>query len=142
MSEVSSGIFVGGSKDAASFRGQRICVLDERPDAEDVPLDAHRTIYDERTDSTIRKNLDEVADLVARAHDRGEPVLLFCGHGVRRSPLAAAWYLHRAERIPLDAAYERIRAARPQVEHVRDWVGHWENLDDPPPSGSRPRPSR
>jgi protein-tyrosine phosphatase len=128
-SEIAPGVFVGGWKDATVFQGQRFCVLDELPD-EEVPAEAHRTIYDDKSDAPVRKGLDEVAEMVSRARAKGEPVLLFCGHGVRRSPLAGAWYLHRAEGITLDAAYNRIRAVRPQVEHVRQWVGHWETLEE------------
>ncbi len=128
VSEVAPGVFVGGWKDAARFVGARFCVLDE-PEPE-MPADAHRPIYDEAKDEPIRANLDEVAELVRGARKRGKPVLLFCGHGIRRSPLAAAWYLHRTEGLTLDAAYDRIRSVRPRVEHVREWVGHWQILQE------------
>jgi len=58
----------------------------------------------------------------AAARKSGQPVLMFCGHGVRRGPLATAWYLHRSEGIPLEEAYVRIRAVRPKVESVDRWV--------------------
>ena len=54
---------------------------------------------------------------------------MFCGHGVRRSPLAAAWYLHRNENLSLDDAYARIRAVRPKVETAQDWIGNWKKLE-------------
>jgi protein-tyrosine phosphatase len=136
-SEIAPGIFVGGWKDAEAFQGARFCVLDELPE-EKVPADRHVPIYDERSDAPIRKNLDELADLVRTAHEGGRPVLMFCGHGVRRGSLAGAWYLHRVQGIPLDAAYERVRAARPQIEHVKEWVGNWQSLEEP---GRRPAAS-
>jgi protein-tyrosine phosphatase len=128
LSEITPGVFVGGWKDAVRFEGTRFCVLDEEPD--DMPPATHITIYDDAADRAIVPNLDRLAQEVAAARSKGEPVLLFCGHGVRRSPLAGAWYLHRSEAIPLDEAYERIQAVRPKVERARDWVGHPENLDE------------
>jgi hypothetical protein len=59
----------------------------------------------------------------------GRPVLVFCGHGIRRGPLAAAWYLHRSEGLTLAEAYTRIRAVRPQIEEAKEWIGDPENLE-------------
>ncbi|MGP8077269.1 MAG: dual specificity protein phosphatase family protein [Thermoplasmata archaeon] len=126
-SEVAPGLFVGGWDDAAAFRGRRLCVRDDLPEA-DFPIDAHVPVVDPRTGRPIRQNLDRVAALVEAARKKNEPVLLFCGYGVRRGPLAAAWYLHRADGITLDEAYERVRAARPRAEHVRQWADHWQDL--------------
>jgi Dual specificity phosphatase, catalytic domain len=127
-SEIAPGIYVGGWNDAVHFSGARFCVLDEVP-AEDLPADSHVPIYDESADAPLRANLDRVVRLVETARKQERPVLLFCGHGVRRSPLAGAWYLHRHEGISLDAAYDRIRSVRPKVEHVDEWVGHPEALE-------------
>jgi protein-tyrosine phosphatase len=125
--EVAPGIFLGGSKDAAAFDGRRFCVLDEAPDG--LPESTHIPIYDETRDAPIVPNLDRLADDVHRARGAGEPVLIFCGHGVRRSPLATAWYLHRYEQLSLAAAYDRIRAVRPKIETADEWIGHAELLD-------------
>jgi hypothetical protein len=144
VSEIAPGIFVGGWNDAVAFRGVRICVLDELP-AEPIPESIHVPIYDESKDQAIRANLDRVAELASVAHARKEPVLLFCGQGVRRGSLAGAWYLHRSEGVPLDAAYERIRAVRPQIQHIREWVGAWSALNDEPDekrAGRRAGPAR
>lgn len=128
-SEVAPGVFVGGWNDAVTFEGARFCVLDARPEDE-LPADEHRAIYNAEKDAPIRANLDELAELAHRARAKGSPVLFFCGHGVRRGPLAAAWYLHRSEGISLDQAYVRIRAARPGVETVQEWVGDTKPLAD------------
>ena len=119
--EFAPGVYVGGWNDAVRFTGTRFCVLDEAPP--DMPAATHVRIYDEDRDRPLVSNLDRLAESMRAARDRHEPVLVFCGHGVRRSPLAAAWYLHRVEKLDLDSAYDRIRAVRPKVEHVRDWVG-------------------
>jgi hypothetical protein len=118
--EISPGLFLGGWKDALQFSGRKFCVLDEAPD--DMPPATHVRIYDEEKDAPIVANLDRLATQIARARASREPVLVFCGHGVRRSPLAVAWYLHRDQKVPLEEAFDRIRAVRPQIEAASEWI--------------------
>jgi hypothetical protein len=125
--EVAPGVFVGGWRDAVGFEGAQFCVLDEPPT--ELPKATHVPIYDETHDRAIRDNLDRVAEGIRESRAKGEPVIVFCGHGVRRSPLAAAWYLHRTEGISLDEAYARIRRVRPQVETAGEWIGDTSNLE-------------
>jgi hypothetical protein len=125
--EIAPGVFLGGWKDALQFSGRRFCVLDEAPN--DMPEATHIPIYDEKRDAPIVANLDRLASEVNSAQRSGEPVLLFCGHGVRRSPLGAAWYLHRHEHLSLNQAYARIRAVRPKVEVASQWIGNCSALD-------------
>jgi Dual specificity phosphatase, catalytic domain len=126
-SEIAPGVFVGGWNDALRFAGAKFCVLDEAPD--DMPAATHVPIYHEATDKADITNLNRLARSIREARSKGEPVLVFCGHGVRRSPLGGAWYLHTSEGISLDAAYDRVRAVRPKVEHARSWIGNHGNLD-------------
>jgi len=128
-SEIAPNIYVGGWSDAVSFKGTRFCVLDEAPG--DMPSGTHLPIYDDAAGRAIVPNLDKLARAVETARGRGESVLIFCGHGVRRSPLAGAWYLHRSEQLTLDAAYDRILAVRPKVERAQEWVGDTRGLDSP-----------
>jgi hypothetical protein len=125
-SEIAPGVFVGGCNDALRFVGAKFCVLDEAPD--DMPTATHVPIYNEATDRADTANLNRLARSIREARSKGEPVLVFCGHGVRRSPLGGAWYLHTSEGISLDAAYDRIRAVRPKVEHAQSWIGNHSNL--------------
>ncbi|MGA8543459.1 MAG: dual specificity protein phosphatase [Thermoplasmata archaeon] len=127
-SEIESGFFVGGWKDAESFQGTRFCVLDEAPP--DMPPATHVPIYDDTKHQPIIANLDRLANLMRAARARNEPVLVFCGHGVRRAPLAGAWYLHRTEGLSLDESFERVQAVRPGIEHVKDWAKGWKVLSD------------
>jgi protein-tyrosine phosphatase len=126
-SEIAEGVFVGGWKDAVKFQGTRFCVLDELP--EDMPPGTHIPIYDGGEDRALVANLERLASEMKASHAKGEPVLVYCGHGVRRGPLAGAWFLHRAEGISLDAAYERVRAVRPKIEHAEEWVGNAAELE-------------
>ena len=124
--EIAPGVFVGGWKEAVAFDGRRFCVLDEAPD--DMPTATHVRIFDEATESADVAALDRVAKGVAEARRAGSPVLIFCGRGAMRSPLAGMWYLHRSEGLPLDAAYERVHAQRPKAVHPREWVGNVDRL--------------
>jgi hypothetical protein len=127
-SEIAPGVYVGGWADSSGFRGARICVLDE-PEA-GLVADLHLAIHDASTHRPIRTNLEGVAAFVEAARERGEPVLIFCGHGVRRGPLAGAWYLHRSQGITLDEAYAKIQKVRPQAETARKWLREWKGLDE------------
>jgi protein-tyrosine phosphatase len=120
-------VFVGGWNDAVKFEGTRFCVLDEAP--EEMPPATHVPIYDGATDSALPSNLDRLAREIGAARATGQPVLIFCGHGIRRSPLAAAWYLHRSERLPLSVAFERVRAVRPKAEPPSSWMRNTANLE-------------
>ena len=124
--EFAPGVFVGGWKDAVAFDGDRFCVLDEPP--EGLPGVTHVPIYDEATDRPLRTNLDRLATLMAQARASGRPVLVFCGHGVRRSPLAAAWFLHRTAALDLPSAYAQVRRVRPQLETADEWIGDVSSL--------------
>ncbi len=126
-SEIAPGVFVGGWKDAVGFHGARFCVLDEAPP--DMPPATHIPIYDEGSDRADPQSLDRLAEAMRMAHSKGESVLVFCGHGVRRSPLGGVWYLRRTEGLSLDDAYARVQVARPKVEHAREWVGNSRELE-------------
>lgn len=125
-SEIAPGVYVGNWEDALRFEGARFCVLDEAPP--DMPPATHVPIYNEHADRADRRNLDRLAEAMQAAHAQGSPVLVFCGHGKYRSPLGAAWYLHRSEGVPLEEAYARVRAARPKASRALDWVGNLEEL--------------
>jgi protein-tyrosine phosphatase len=124
-------VYVGGWSDAVEFQGARICVLDEAPDDEPVPGNQQVPIYDPQEDQPIVANLDRIVRMAGSARKRDEPVLFFCGHGIRRGPLAGAWYLHRSQGVSLDTAYEHVRSVRPKTEHVKEWVGDWKILYEP-----------
>lgn len=49
-------------------------------------------------------------------------LVIHCLHGLDRSPLVVAWYLHRFRDMSLDEAYEKIRLVRPEVNDRRDWI--------------------
>ncbi len=126
--EVAPGLFVGGWGEAEGFSGARFCVLDEKP--AELPNGTHIPVYDERTGGAIRPNLDRLAKEAAAAKGRGEAVVVFCGHGIRRGPLGAAWILHRNDHLTLEQAFDRIQAVRPRIERPAAWMDDPTSVDD------------
>jgi hypothetical protein len=124
-SEIAPGVYVGNWDDAVKFEGERFCVLDSAPP--NMPSGTHVPIYNEEKDRADRGTLDLLAEAMRAARAKGSPVLVFCGHGKYRSPLGAAWYLHRVEGVSLDEAYSRVLAARPKAHANLEWIG---NLDE------------
>ncbi|HZY69379.1 MAG TPA: dual specificity protein phosphatase family protein [Thermoplasmata archaeon] len=119
-------VFVGGWDDALKFDGAKFCVLDAEPD--DMPPATHIPIYNESADRADPKNLDRLVEGMRDAHAKGKPVLVFCGHGMYRSPLGAAWYLHRTEGLTLEQAYAKLQAVRPKAKPAAGWVGNYAEL--------------
>lgn len=126
-SEFAPGVFVGNWEDAQGFEGAKFCVLDRAPD--DMPPATHVQIYDEGTDRADPASLDLLAEAMRAARAQSQPVLVFCHQGVFRSPLGAAWYLHRAQGLRLDEAYQRIKAVRPKAKPASSWVGNYAELE-------------
>lgn len=133
-SKIAEGVYVGGWKDAVKFEGTRICVLDELSKGDAGLCDLHVPIFSDSEGRALRPNLDRVAHAAQSARAHGRAVLLFCGHGVRRGPLAGAWYLHVAEKIPLEAAFDRVESARRGIERPHEWIPDPSSLDDDGPA--------
>ncbi len=66
--------------------------------------------------------MDEIAALIERLVVTQYSVVVHCGAGVERSPLAVAWWLHRRRGLNLDQAYAQIQAARPEAQDRRTWI--------------------
>lgn len=127
--EIAPGVFVGGWKDAGSFEGERFCVLDDAPP--DMPRATHVRIFDETDKRADRQALDRLARSVRAARRRGSSVLIFCGHGVMRSPLGGMWYLCRTNGVTLDEAFQQVHAHRSKAVHPKTWVSNAAELTEP-----------
>jgi protein-tyrosine phosphatase len=127
-SEVVPGLFVGGRPDAAGFDGFRLSVLDDPGDS--TPAEAHIPILTGEDGGVDPVALDRAAETIDAALREGRRVLVYCGHGARRSPLAVAWYLHRRRGLSLSDAYVALRTARPRVEPASSWLAKWRSIAD------------
>ena len=68
------------------------------------------------------------ADIIERFHTQARPLLVHCGAGIERSPLAIAfWMVHRPNSgMTLDGAYGMLMTLRPIVMDRREWLpAHW-----------------
>lgn len=117
MDEIIDNLFVGDMIDArAGFEGLIVCVLEEKP-------------FDEPPNATwipflaegIR-SLEITAEIIDHALAGGRMVLVHCGAGSERAPLAVAWFLYRRRAMTLDEAYELLKSRRPIVQDRRFWL--------------------
>lgn len=124
--EIVPGIFVGDEDDCCAFDGVVICVSD-------LPSMGHQCLnvpilkYGDGPPppdyvTADRKKLALVTKSINAARGRGFPVLVHCAAGIERSPLAVAWYIAHQRHIPLEAAYEIIKAKHPITQDRRYWV--------------------
>jgi protein-tyrosine phosphatase len=127
--EILPNLFLGDLTDAKRWQGFAITVLEYRPP--ELPTNvAHIPIVD--TNNHADTNLDDVRVLfvqlealvtvVDAAMARGEKVLVSCGQGMERSPLAVAWYLFRRKGMTVQDAYRLVKEKRPQVIERLGWL--------------------
>jgi protein-tyrosine phosphatase len=117
VTEIIENLFVGDMVDArAGFDGLIICVLEEKPF--DEPADA--TWIPFLADGV--HSLEVTADIIDDALVGGRAVLVHCGAGSARAPLAVAWFLTRRREMSLDEAYTLLRSRRPIVRDRRSWM--------------------
>ena len=121
-SEIAPGVFVGGARDATGFDGFRICVRDELEGS--APAEMRCPVLLPDGSGADRSHLERIALETARQRSAGRPVLIYCGQGSRRGPLAGAWYLRAAFGLSLHEAFRKIRSVRPQAEHPQEWLGN------------------
>ena len=120
--EIRPRLFLGDLADAASWDGLAITVLEDRsPDL--PPSVVHIPIYDPESGRARFEEVERVVALVSEELRSGrQSVLVSCGHGVERSPLALAWYLYRVEGLSPPEAYDSIRERRPEVQPRLEWL--------------------
>jgi protein-tyrosine phosphatase len=119
--EIRPRLFVGDIADASRWEGLAITVLEDRPDL--PPTVVHVPIYDPETGRARFDQMEEVVALISKAMRSGDQrILVSCGHGVERSPLAVVWYLYRSEGVAPSAGYDLVRQLRPEVQPRLEWL--------------------
>jgi len=127
-------IYVGDLQDALNWDGNLLCVLEERP--KDEPTNAlHIPILglkwekkenaDGYVDKALTVQLDAVAHVIQNHIDAKEKLLVHCGAGMERSPLALTWYLHTRMGLTLEEAFEFVKERRPQAQNRLEWISGW-----------------
>lgn len=130
-SEIQPGLYLSGYYEwPLDYRGDILCVLEQRPDDEPeramwVPIlegvGANNGAYPRQVRANLGQ-LDAAADIIHDHVAEGVPLVVHCGGGIERSPLAMAWYLFRKCNLSLDEAYTLIRSKRPIIQDRQAWL--------------------
>jgi protein-tyrosine phosphatase len=126
--EILPNLFLGDLADARRWQGFAITVLECRPP--ELPTNVvHIPIVDTNNDAATSGDihvlfvqLEILVTVVDTALARGEKVLVSCGQGMERSPLAVVWYLFRRRGMSVEDAYRLVKEKRPQVIEHLEWL--------------------
>jgi len=121
MSHILENLYLGSLEDALNAPPDFVivCVLEYQPSNE--PPGAYRFPFLEGGVANV-KVLDDFADLVDKLLSEGEKVLVHCGMGVERSPLAVVWYLHKKKGMSIPEAYRYVMNRRSVVADRTVWL--------------------
>jgi protein-tyrosine phosphatase len=120
MNEIIENLYIGDWVDALDAPSEyvRLCVLESKPIYESsiwIPfLDV--------SGKADKGKLSIIADTIETLLSNGKKVLLHCGAGVERSPLACVWFLHTKRNMEFNKAYELVMEKRPQAADRRLWL--------------------
>ena len=129
-------VWIGDTNDAIDFDGNVICVLENLPDNE--PIDALwipilKCYWGIHRDSECNyvgksfiklastKQLDLVTDMIDKYIIEGK-VLVHCGAGEERSPLAVAWWYSKYAKISMKEAYDYVKTWRKETIDSMEWL--------------------
>jgi len=140
-------IWIGDLEDTKVWEGNIICVLETRPDS--LPIDAlHIPILTLRFEKVMMKDkdgkdtdyliheyvdralpvqLDAVAHVIQNHVDAKQKLLVSCGAGMERSPLAVTWYVHTRLGLSLEDAFKLVKTKRPQAQNRLEWLNDEKN---------------
>jgi Dual specificity phosphatase, catalytic domain len=120
VTQILPGLHVGDFNDGGSWGGVSVCVLEGHcghPNCQWVRI---------LTDAGGRVQAAWAAlEMVATIYDANEKngaVLLHCGAGIERSPLAAAYILVTRHGMTWQSAYALLQSKRPQVQDRTAWL--------------------
>lgn len=132
MDKILPRIWLGDVKDARTLVGNDhwalICVLEKEvswfgfdPDEfkKRMPILSPDSNGEMRT---TPKRLNMIAKAIDKALETHTNVLVFCGAGMERSPLALTWYIHRRKGVPLDTAYREVQIKRLEAVYRLHWI--------------------
>ena len=150
MDEIVPGVFLGDLMDAKNAPSDmlRICVLEydfERAASNTmhVPiLNMGLTLSTGNVHASAGQ-LHFIARIIHYRLEQGKTVLVHCGAGIERSPLAVAFYLHRYHKMSMDEAYSLIASKRPMIQRRDDvWFPFAAKARKPATSGAPPSSSK
>lgn len=119
--EVWPGIWVGDLSAAMFWPGPKLAVRDQPADY------LFRSQHDRQVHFVYGRMTPEVAEPAASWLDdmkhRGLPCLVHCSGGIHRSAAVVVyWLITRGHFRSVEAAYEYVRARRPEIEPRPNWL--------------------
>ena len=125
--EILPNLFLGDLVDAKRWQGFAITVLEYRPpelptNVVHIPIVNTNGLPGSDEVHVLFAQLEALVTVVDAAMARGEKVLVSCGQGMERSPLAVVWYLFRRKGMSVEEAYRLVRERRPQVIEHLEWL--------------------
>ena len=126
--EILPNLFLGDLADAKRWQGFAITVLEYRPpelptNVVHIPIvDTSRQVTNSDDAHALFVQLEALVTVIDAAMARGEKVLVSCGQGMERSPLAVVWYLFRRKGMTVEEAYNLVEEKRPQVIEHLEWL--------------------
>ena len=130
-------VWIGDLEDAIKWEGEKICVLEVLPERE--PEDALwipilKTVWEQTKlengevfghdyiKYAIQQQLDLVSHLISEHVRKNVPVLVHCGAGQERSPLAVMWWIWRTQGMSMEKAYEYVETHRKETIKHYEWL--------------------
>jgi|SRR5712664_133876 len=142
--QILTNLFLGDAADAVEWaptvgldkRRAMVCVLEACPlNIASPPYHFHIHLIGTASDNLVSPaSLEAVSTILGYFRNKGWELLIHCGAGIERSPLAVAWYLanhiaaswyqdHGIDPIfTLDKAYKFIMSKRPQMQDRQQWI--------------------
>lgn len=128
MHEILPNVWLGDKLDAYGLRDndrwKLICVLEQKPpefkNTSNVIWLPVLSIVEGEQRAPVQ-NLNRITNQIDSLLRQGFKVLIFCGAGLERSPLAVAWYIHLKFFIDEFEAYNWILKFR-HVSNKTDWI--------------------
>jgi len=126
--EVMPNVWVGSGSDAYEVKDNPkyhlICVLEQKPvgflkNFSWLPV---LSKDEEGFDVARMESLDVISSEIDKLLARGFIVVVFCGAGMERSPLAVAWYVHKTVGINIEDAYCWVKKHRRITTPRMEWI--------------------
>ena len=127
VTEILPNLFLGDLTDAKRWQGFAVTVIEYRQpelptNVVHIPIVDTNGAPDSDDVHVLFAQLEALVTVVDAALSKDERVLVSCGQGMERSPLAVVWYLFRRKGMSVEVAYRLIKEKRPQVIEHLEWL--------------------
>lgn len=119
-SEILPNLYIGNIHDGRSFNGEKICVQEEKRCLHDIGTH-HLPLLDEKYEVGI-DNANKISDKINELLKKDKRVIVYCGSGKGRGPVAIQWYLVRYKGFTRKEALEAVKLKhQPTEERHHYW---------------------